>query len=203
MNRLKKILYKYSMNELDNTIIFSSAILFTHGLRENNDLDVIMLRSENITDNEIEIINNTSKDKLDISYEGKFNKEWEDELNNRAIMFGAEDYKELILNPHYHYYFMGLKFLRLKYDIITRIKRNRPAQITDLLILRQNYNWNGLQMDGDYENESINLKILEILKKYIGHLNMDQIQMEDIHKIHIIDCIYHLKKQLNYKMVII
>jgi hypothetical protein len=70
-------------------------------------------------------------------------------------------------------------------------------------ILRQNYNWNGLQMDGDYENESINLKILEILKKYIGHLNMDQIQMEDIHKIHIIDCIYHLKKQLNYKMVII
>ena len=70
-------------------------------------------------------------------------------------------------------------------------------------ILRQNYNWNGLQMDGDYENESINLKILEILKKYIGHLNMDQIQMEDINKIHIIDCIYHLKKQLNYKMVII
>jgi endonuclease/exonuclease/phosphatase family metal-dependent hydrolase len=163
MNKLKNILYKYSIKELDNTIIFSSAILFTHGLRENNDLDVIMLRSENITDNEIEIINNTSKDKLDISYEGKFNKEWEDELNNRAIMFGAEDYKELILNPHYHYYFMGLKFLRLKYDIITRIKRNRPAQITDLLILRQNYNLRyKLSIPTQTKTYNDNLKIDEI-----------------------------------------
>ena len=32
---------------------------------------------------------------------------------------------------------MGMKFLRLKCDIFTRTKRGRPAQITDLLVLRQ------------------------------------------------------------------
>ena len=41
-------------------------------------------------------------------------------------------------------------------------------------ILRENYNWDGLQLDGSYENESINLKkefimkenVIEIFKKY-------------------------------------
>ena len=35
---------------------------------------------------------------------------------------------------------MGLKFLKLKYDIKIRLHRSRPAQLTDLLIIRQLYN---------------------------------------------------------------
>jgi endonuclease/exonuclease/phosphatase family metal-dependent hydrolase len=138
-NRLKEFYHNYSLMEIENSMIFSSGILFTYGLREINDLDVIMLSSDNISEKEITDFNSDKKYDLDISYEKnkEFNAEWIKELNTRANMCGAKDYKELILNPRYHYYFMGMKFLRLKCDIYTRFKRGRPAQITDLLILRQ------------------------------------------------------------------
>jgi endonuclease/exonuclease/phosphatase family metal-dependent hydrolase len=146
-NRLKEFYSKYSLAELENSIIFSSGILFTYGLREINDLDVIMLSSNIINNNIIDDFNKDNKKKnfdLDISYEKspEFNEEWIKELNIRASMCGAKDYQELILNPDYHYYFMGFKFLRLKCDISTRFKRGRPAQITDLLILKQALNLN-------------------------------------------------------------
>ena len=137
-NRLKEFLHNFSLMEVEKSMIFSSGILFTYGMREINDLDVMMLSSDNISVKQIEDFNNDKQYELDISYEKSpsFNEEWIKELNIRATMCGATDYKELILNPRYHYYFMGMKFLRLKCDIFTRIKRGRPAQITDLLILR-------------------------------------------------------------------
>jgi endonuclease/exonuclease/phosphatase family metal-dependent hydrolase len=141
-NRLKEFFHNFSLNEVEKSLIFSSGILFSYGMREINDLDVIMLESNNITVKQIEDFNNDKKYDLDISYEKSpnFNAEWTKELNIRAEMCGAKDYKELILNPRFHYYFMGMKFLRLKCDIFTRTKRGRPAQITDLLILRQSLN---------------------------------------------------------------
>jgi endonuclease/exonuclease/phosphatase family metal-dependent hydrolase len=141
-NRLKKFYHNYSLNEVENSIIFSSGILFSYGLREINDLDVILLKSNNVDEEEIKKINNDKIYDLDISYEKspEFNKDWIGELNIRAEMCGAKDYRELILNPKFHYYFMGMKFLRLKCDILTRFKRGRPAQITDLLIIRQSLN---------------------------------------------------------------
>jgi hypothetical protein len=32
-----------------------------------------------------------------------FNKQWEDELNKRAIICGALNYKELVYNPKFYY----------------------------------------------------------------------------------------------------
>jgi len=62
--------------------------------------------------------------------------------NDRAILIGASGYTELVLNPKYYYYFMGIKVLRLNYDLIFRFRRGRPAQITDLLVVRHMYNLN-------------------------------------------------------------
>jgi endonuclease/exonuclease/phosphatase family metal-dependent hydrolase len=145
-NRLKEFYHNNSLNEVENSIVFSSGILFSYGLREINDLDVIMLETKLNNEQIKEFNNNNTKNKfdLDISYEKspEFNEDWIKELNIRAKMCGANDYKELILNPSFHYYFMGMKFLRLKCDIFTRFKRGRPAQITDLLVLRQALNLN-------------------------------------------------------------
>ena len=69
-----------------------------------------------------------------------YNDKWDDELNNRAKLFGAKNYEELIINPKYYYYFMGFKIIRLKFDLILRFKRNRPAQFTDLLVIKQMFN---------------------------------------------------------------
>jgi len=139
MNKTKEFFYKYSQNELEKLMIFSSGVLYSYGIREANDLDCILLENEIIKPDDIEKLNN--KD-IDISYKGttKYNDIWEKELNDRAILFGAKDYKELIINPKYYFYFMGFKIIRLKYDLILRFKRGRPAQLTDLLVIRQMFN---------------------------------------------------------------
>jgi len=106
---------------------------------KTHEINYVLLENNVIKPSDIDKI--LSKE-IDITYKGtkEYNKQWEDELNNRAKLFGAKNYKELIINPKYYYYFMGFKILRLKFDIILRFKRNRPAQFTDLLVIRQMFN---------------------------------------------------------------
>lgn len=139
MNKLKNFFYNYSQNELEKLLIFSSGVLYSYGIREANDLDCILMENNIINPLDIEKLN---KKDLDISFKGTkdYNDLWENELNNKAQLLGAKNYQELIINPKYFYYFMGFKILRLKYDIILRFKRKRPAQFTDLLIIRQMFN---------------------------------------------------------------
>ena len=138
-NSTKNFFYDYSLNEFEKLMIFSSGVLFTYGIREANDIDCILLENDVIKPSDVET--KLNKD-IDITYKGtkEYNQQWEDELNNRAKMFGAKNYKELIINPKYYYYFMGFKIIRLKFDLILRFKRNRPAQFTDLLVIRQMFN---------------------------------------------------------------
>lgn len=141
-NMVKELLYNYTQKEVESLMVISSGVLFSYGIREMNDIDALMVKSS-IDPKTIDIINTKNKDIIDISYPGttEYNDEWDKVLNERAVGFGAKNYMELIMNPKYHYYFMGIKFLRLKYEVITRLKRNRPAQITDLIVMRQMYDF--------------------------------------------------------------
>ena len=81
---------------------------------------------------------------VDISFKGTtdYNDKWENVLINRAKLIGAKDHIDLVVNPKYYYYFMGFKFVRFKYDLIIRYNRSRPAQLTDLLVIRQMFGLN-------------------------------------------------------------
>lgn len=140
-NKLKQFMYNYTQIEVEKLLIFSSGVLFSYGIREANDIDCVLLPSDNINP---EIIDKLNDEELDISYKGsqKFNDEWENELNDRAKLLGYTNYTELVMNPENYYYFMGLKIIRLKHDIKLRYKRKRPAQLTDLLVIKQMFNLN-------------------------------------------------------------
>jgi len=138
-NTIKEFLYKYSQKEIECFLIMSSGVLFSHGIREMNDVDALMTKTI-ISSELINKMNKENEKVFDISYPG-VSTEWDNELNARAKSIGANNFIELILNPKYHYYFMGIKFLRLKYEVITRFKRGRPAQLTDLIVMRQMYNF--------------------------------------------------------------
>ena len=140
MNLTKNFFYDYSLNEFEKLMIFSSGVLFTYGIREANDIDCILLENNVIKANNIKKFLNKN---IDITYKGtnEYNQHWEDELNKRAKMYNAKNYKELITNPKYYYYFMGFKIIRLKFELMLRFKRNRPAQFTDLLVIRQMFNF--------------------------------------------------------------
>jgi len=140
IDKIKNFMYDYSQYELEKLIIFSSGVLFAYGIREANDLDCILLDCNSIKP---KLIDDLNKKYFDISYKGTkdCSNEWCAELNNRANIFGAKNYDELVMNPKYYFYFMGLKFIRLKYDLLLRFKRCRPSQMTDLLVIRQMFNF--------------------------------------------------------------
>ena len=176
INKLKDFLYSYSINEIENILIVGSGTLFSYGIRDMNNIDGIMLKN-NISIEEIENLNNRYK--FEIGYES--NCKWIDKANEDSKILGAKDYKELVLNPKYYYYFMGLKFLRLKYSIILRYNKYHVPQITDLLILKQMYSlkYKLYIPDNNLINEN---ELLIKIKKYLNKRYFIDITTEEIKK---------------------
>ena len=145
-NNLLQLLFKLPLLERNKFLFISSTILFSYGIRAMNDIDGIILDNTNITQ-EIKEYIDKHEESIDIYYNNAFdktnvNQEWEDTLNERAKLLGASSFNELIINPKYHYYFMGVKLLKLDYEIILRHLRGRPAQVTDLLAISRLLNIN-------------------------------------------------------------
>ena len=142
-NILKNFLYNNNLNEIENTLIINSSVLFSYGIREIKNISGIILKG-NIKVNEINKLNN--KYHYNIIYDdnkildNKMNIEWINKFKNYADILGVSDYRELVMNPKYYYYFMGCKLLRLKYEILLKLNKYLPQDIADLLILKQMYN---------------------------------------------------------------
>jgi endonuclease/exonuclease/phosphatase family metal-dependent hydrolase len=167
-NKFCKIIFTLPLSERNKIILMSSSVLFSYGIRNMNDIDGMVTNNIIITK---KIIDDLEKNKIDIYYGGiqnikdiypsiQKNIEWENELNRRAKLFDAQNYNDLINNPEHHYYFMGIKMLKLDYDIIIRKLRKRPAQMSDLLILNRllYINKNGIKLEIPTENKTFDEK---------------------------------------------
>jgi len=132
------------LNEKGNYLLFSSVILYTFGLRGMNDLDLYIKCTSNPNDNELinkYFLNNNTKfcfidatiknTKLWYVYANDWEKNW---LN----LVGVNTFEEIVDNPKYHYYFLGLKIMTLDVDIHRRIKRDRPKAMADLILIKEN-----------------------------------------------------------------
>jgi endonuclease/exonuclease/phosphatase family metal-dependent hydrolase len=146
LNTLLELLFKLPLIDRNKLLVFSSATLFSYGIRDMNDIDAMVLDNINFNEDIKQFIIKNDKI-LDIYFNNAHdktnkNKEWEDTLNERAEILGASNFNELIINPKYHYYFMGIKLLTMSNEIIIRNMRARPAQITDLLAISRLLNIN-------------------------------------------------------------
>lgn len=198
-NKVKRFINQFGQIGYELFITFSSSILFSYGVREMNDIDGYIVSNDMI---DIDIFNKFNNKDIDITLKGSTatNEKWLETLDERAVGYGATNFNELVLNPNYHYYFMGVKFLRLKYDIITRIKRGRPAQITDLLVLRQMYDYKyqlsipkvtktyDEEKMTDIEKQVNEMKFLETIKFYLEKRYYINLTIEQIN-----DWIYNYK----------
>lgn len=128
-------------------MIFSSGILFSLGIRNMRDIDLIANFGDmHVPDTVTKfLVNEDTKFPfidVHIKKEGKwyandkyqeylsewFDKEW-------PCLYDANSMEETILNPKYHYYYCGIKLISMKADITRRIKRNRAAAFADLIAL--------------------------------------------------------------------
>ena len=110
-------------------MLFSSVVLYLLGHRSMNDIDLyihtvpedIILKLDDLKNDELfnflEFrIKNTSN----------WPNYWDTWLDSWAIKSGAKYFEEIIANPKFHFYFLGVKIISLNCDIIRRIERNRP-----------------------------------------------------------------------------
>lgn len=150
----KQWLYK-EIHPLDHVrfMLFSSIILYTLGLRDINDLDLMIhhLPKKSKTSKFDNKINHFFDDEttkftfVDYSMKGKggwveggekeyllnwFDKEW-------PSMYGSKSMSDTILNPKHHYYYLGIKLISTKADIKRRIQRNRAAAFADLIAMME------------------------------------------------------------------
>jgi len=128
---------------------FSSIVLFAYGLRIPNDMDLYIHRNsqnESLPSGFINTLFSGSqfpwiepscrgfgrwvKGGVHERLDTWFLREW-------PQLAGAQSMAEMINDPKHHFYFMGLKCISLKADIVRRISRQRPAAFADLIALKQ------------------------------------------------------------------
>ncbi len=146
-NTLKNILTQlYNTEEQLHYIFMSSIILFLYGLRNMNDVDgYVHVNKDKSANFYKKIIQYFSKEQVGEIYDisipnyGEYTKDWNNALQTRAKKYGATSYNELVYNPKYHITYMGIKILDIKYDLMKRVDRARPASIADLVVIRLLY----------------------------------------------------------------
>jgi len=139
-NQFREFFFELPQTEQAKFIIAHSAVLFTHGVRNMNDIDGTVMQNVNITTEQKKKIMTYFFD-MKIKPEEDVETAWSFEFwNEKAKLMGAKDFNEMASNPKFYYYFMGVKFIKLKYELILRSARSRPAQLTDLLVMNKMFN---------------------------------------------------------------
>ena len=143
----KNLMYKnFSALERDRTLIYSGTIFFSLGLRPSRDIDLYF---HNKGDTDLlkkvdRIFNDADKGKiLDVSMQN--HDEWTKDgikhhwteyiLVEWPKMFGASHMEDVILDPKFHYYFLGCKFIKIEADLIRKANSMRPSHMGDVLML--------------------------------------------------------------------
>jgi len=130
-------------------MMFSSAILFAYGVRAPNDIDLYIHRTSDEEELPLELIDhlytNIRFPWLEPSCRGLgawvrggaherlytwFLRDW-------PQMSGGDSMMDMVNNPSHHFYFLGLKCISLKADLVRRVSRQRPAAYADLIAITQ------------------------------------------------------------------
>jgi hypothetical protein len=151
--------YNSSQNldwKLKNSIlIFSGTVLHILGLNYSDDIDLLMIANKE--DSKLpEIIKKKfgylSDKYIDIYYylndkkwinprekeSREYRKQWF--TYTMANLGGADDIFDVLCNPKYHFYFMGLKFVTIETTLQKKRRRNNPFDYIDFIMLEKLFN---------------------------------------------------------------
>jgi len=152
-------------------MLYSSVVLYLLGHRSMNDLDLYIhtIPSE-LQDLTQEL--STNEVYKYIEYSIKNTEKWPDYWNTWLDIWaqkcGAKYFEEILGNPKYHFYFLGVKIISIDCDIVRRLERNRPRAIADLIALRKRYVYQ--------------ISIPYIPEKYIKYISIKNLCKEEIDK---------------------
>jgi len=124
LNNFMRYFYQLPLLQQNNIILKSGLVLFVYGIRKCGDVDLEYI-------NEIDLPSKKSGfDIVEIKAD-----EQETYYPNGKTAIKASEY---IVNPRYHFYFYGMKFLTLDMEMRKRAKRiNRPRAFVDIIMVNE------------------------------------------------------------------
>jgi len=125
-------------------MLYSSVILYLLGHRAMSDIDLYVHTIPNNLNDKLKLLEENNDFKIDFKVKDTENwpNYWDEWLDIWAQKCGAKYFEEILGNPKYHFYFLGIKIISLECDVSRRIIRNRPRAIADLIALRKRYAYN-------------------------------------------------------------
>ena len=125
-------------------MLFSSVILYLLGHRAMNDLDLYIHTIPEDLQEKLNELNDDSFKFIEFKVKNTSNwpTYWNIWLDEWARKCGAKYFEEILGNPKYHFYFLGIKIISLECDVERRLSRNRPRAVADLIALRKRYSYN-------------------------------------------------------------
>jgi hypothetical protein len=144
INLLKSVIYtRFGLLDINRFNIISSFGLFILGLRRPSDIDGHMLGNFDECTPEFRskfldyftVQGKSFIPFVDLVMPGapNYQEYMRTFFDKIALIFGAPDHREIILNPRYHQYFYGIKMPIIPIDIVKRIFRFRPKALSDII----------------------------------------------------------------------
>jgi hypothetical protein len=137
----------FSALERDRTLIFSGTIFFSLGLRPSRDLDFYIHNNPDpkpLLAKAQKLFNDHDKGKsidcamqgLDEWQKGGIKEHWDQFIMvDWPKSFGASHMEDVILDPKFHYYYLGCKFIKMEADLMRKASSMRPSHMGDILML--------------------------------------------------------------------
>ena len=142
----------------------SGATLFSHAIRPTKDIDGLYISDTNDLDNLVrrDFFNESTKFFFSDIGSEDWKGTWKESNRKWLELLNIPNINELILNPRYHFYFMGIKIFRIDYELYRKLKITQsPKTLADVYYMNENTN---IKIK-DFES---NDKIKEVLKKHDG-----------------------------------
>ena len=144
-HKYKDFVLEQSLDIQYKMMMYSSTVLYVHGLRKNNDIDVYIhtLKNKDVQDKIIDFFSSDDiKDKNDYVIKGsnQWPSHWDVWIDKWAKKCGALYFEEILGNNNYHFYFCGIKMVSLHVDInrrLVRCEEQRPASFADLIMVNK------------------------------------------------------------------
>jgi hypothetical protein len=153
-------------------MLYSSIVLYLLGHRAINDIDLYVHTIPDDLNDKLKLFDESKNINLDFKLDFKVKNTdnwpnyWNTWLDEWAQKCGAKYFEEILGNPKYHFYFLGVKIISLHCDITRRLLRNRPRAVADLIALRKRY--------------PININIPSIPQKYTEYVSISDKKEEEI-----------------------
>lgn len=145
MQTLRRVLYSdTSLLELDRFIALNEVVFFAYGIRGFNDINSVLI--DIIPNTSSHLVENIAKKFIhestkfyffDLGIQGTdyWKDTWDEKDKNILEILEIDNFKDLVLDPKYHFYFQGIKFVTLEFEIIRKLMRNRSHDHVDFLMM--------------------------------------------------------------------